>query len=128
MAMNRLTGILGALALLIFAGGEVRAMYGEGTCDRREGLAASMAEDGSRAVAYSLRPVYLPLRGEDGESVWTHTHDEEISVWVNDAGQIGFVASYLHTDPQWGEVVWSCIEKRGSGAKPHPVLHPSKGA
>lgn len=121
--MPRLAGTLGALALLILAGGEVRAanIPGEGSCGQRMHIEDWMGMAGAVTPGYSVVDVRHPRTGEIVGQV-------EMSFWANAEGQTAVVLIQLTQDPQHGEIAFGCVMHRGDGFQPTPIFLPRKGA
>lgn len=105
------------------------ALYGEGSCDRRDEMFAALRERGGVSLGHYRRVEYGMRRGADGEMQFFIADEQELALWIAaDRSEFIVVTSGLRTDPQWGEHTWSCVTARGDKMSPFPTLNPEKKA
>lgn len=120
--MARLTGFLGALALLILAGPSLAAnIPGQGSCGPREHMAEWMRDSGAISPGYSVVDIRHPRTGEVLGQM-------EMSFWSNAEGQTAVVMFDFAMDPQKGQIAFGCVVQRGDGLQSAPIFVPRKGA
>lgn len=119
--MQRLTGVLGALSLLILTvAAQAASIPGAGSCGLREHAEAWMKDAGAHSPGYSLVDVVDPRNGEVIGQL-------EMSFWSNDAGETAVVSFRIIDDPQRGLVPFGCVLLRGEGNQSAPIFVPRKG-